>query len=109
MMEDRLRDLLRDHPAPDEQAAEQRAREVVRRAFAQRDVTFGRRRRWRGPVAVAAALALAAAAFTPPGEAVTGWVRDAVQPGRKDAREALVSLPAPGRLLVNSAGGPWIV
>jgi hypothetical protein len=108
-MEDRLRDLLREHPAPDEQAAEQRAREVVRRAFAQRDVTLGRHRRWRGPVAVAAALALVAAAFTPPGEAVTGWVRDAVQPGRDDAREALVSLPAPGHLLVNSAAGPWIV
>jgi dipeptidyl aminopeptidase/acylaminoacyl peptidase len=63
----------------------------------------------RGLIALGAALALIAAAFTPPGQAVTDWVRDAVEPGRDDARPALVSLPAPGRLLVTSQQGPWIV
>jgi Tol biopolymer transport system component len=36
-------------------------------------------------------------------------VRDTVDPGRDDARPALSSLPAPGRLLVVSARGAWIV
>ena len=82
---------------------------MVRGAFAQRDVPARRSRPVRGLIALGAALALIAAAFTPPGQAVTDWVRDTVEPGRDDARPALVSLPAPGRLLVTSQQGPWIV
>jgi hypothetical protein len=55
-------------------------------------------------------VAVAAAALSPPGRAVLGSLRDAV--GRKRierASPALVSLPSPGRLLVGSAKGPWIV
>ena len=108
MRDDRARELL-DRPAPGEQEAEDRGWRVVRGAFAQRDVPARRARPVRGLIALGAALALIASAFTPPGQAVTDWVRDTVAPGRDDARPALVSLPASGRLLVNSQQGPWIV
>jgi dipeptidyl aminopeptidase/acylaminoacyl peptidase len=106
--DERLRRLL-DRPAPGEQPAEERGWQVVRTAFAHRDAPTRRPRALRALVASGAALALIAAAFTPPGQAVTDWVRDAVRPGRDDARPALVSLPASGRLLVTSPQGPWIV
>jgi dipeptidyl aminopeptidase/acylaminoacyl peptidase len=109
MSEDRLRELIRDQRAPDEQAAEERGWRVVRAAFGQRAPAPRSRRLRRAIVALATALALLAAALTPPGQAVADWVRDNVRIGRKEAREALVSLPAPGRVLVASARGPWIV
>ena len=108
MRAERVHSLL-DRPAPDEGAAEERGWQVVRGAFAAREARPRRTRPLRALVALGATLALIAAAFTPPGEAVTDWVRDAVRPGREDARPALVSLPAPGRLLVTSQQGPWIV
>jgi dipeptidyl aminopeptidase/acylaminoacyl peptidase len=108
MKDERVRRLL-DSPAPGEQEAEDRGWQVVRGAFAERDVPARRSRPIRGLIALGAALALIGAAFTPPGQAVTDWVRDAVEPGRDDARPALVSLPAPGRVLVTSQQGPWIV
>ena len=36
-------------------------------------------------------------------------VHDVVEPGPENAQPALTSLPAPGRLLVTSPEGPWIV
>jgi hypothetical protein len=48
-----------------------------------------------------------AAAFSPPGHAVFERVRRAV--GVEHAAPALAALPAPGRLLVQSATGTWIV
>jgi hypothetical protein len=109
MTEERLRELLREQRAPDERAAEERGWRVVREAYAQRGPAVPRRRGLRLAAALAAAAVLLAAAFTPPGQAVAEWVRDAVRPGREDARKALVSLPARGRLLVTSERGPWIV
>jgi hypothetical protein len=109
LSEDRARRLLRDSRAPDEPAAEERAWRVVSTAFAERHPA-GRAPRRRRRLAVAlAAVALLAAGLTPPGQAVAEWVRDTVRPGRDDARPALVSLPAPGRLLVMSQQGPWVV
>jgi hypothetical protein len=108
MREDRLRELL-DRPAPDERAAEERGWRVVRPAFAQRSASSRRSRALRTLIALSAALAVTAAVLTPAGAAVADWIRDAVDPGRRDARPALVSLPAPGRLLVTSQQGPWIV
>ena len=103
-----MRELLRDQRAPDEAAAEERGWRVVGRHSPSASV-----RRARRPRAVVglrrAALALLVAGLTPPGQAVADWLRDAVQPGREDAREALVSLPTRGRLLVTSQRGPWIV
>jgi len=104
----RVRELLQHRHAPGEQAAEERAWRVISAGFAGR----GPARRARHPGRLAAALAVLAllvAGLTPPGQAVADWLRDVVRPGRDDAREALVSLPARGRLLVTSERGPWVV
>jgi hypothetical protein len=87
---------------------EDRAWEVVRRAF-EEHVPTPRRDRSRSVAALAliAAVAVAAAAASPPGRAVLDTIREKV--GVENAAPALFSLPAPGRLLVVSAEGPWIV
>jgi hypothetical protein len=108
MKEEPVATLL-DQPAPDEQAAEERGWRVVHSAFAERRAPARRSRARRGLIAVAAALAVTAAALTPAGAEVADWIGDTVDRGREDARPALVSLPAPGRLLVTSQQGPWIV
>jgi len=89
---------------------EERAWEIVRRAFEER--APARRRRSRARVFVVAAAALAvvivAAVLSPPGRAVLDSVRQAV--GVEHAAPALFSLPASGRLLVVSSegGGVWL-
>ena len=104
-----MRELLHDQRAPDEAAAEERAWRVVGAAFADREPARRAARPRRLVVAVTAVLVLLVAGLTPPGQAVADWLRDAVRPGREDARKALVSLPTRGRLLVTSQQGPWIV
>src|SRR5436305_7401434 len=91
---------------------EDRAWEVVRRAFEERAPSPARRSA--GPkllvaCAVAAAAVVGAAALSPPGRAVFHRVREAV--GIEHAAPALFSLPASGRLLVVSGdrGGVWLV
>jgi hypothetical protein len=97
--------------APDEEGAEERGWNVVRAAFEGSDRAPGVRHwnRLRVAAAVVTLAALAAAALSPAGAAVGNWVRDVVKPGRKSAEKALVALPAPGRLLVTSDQGPWVV
>ena len=109
MTEERLRDLLREQRAPDEQGAEERGWRVVREAYAQRGPAVRRQKGRRIAAALAGAGVLLVAAFTPPGQALAEWVRDTVRPGRDDARDALVSLPAPGRLLVTFEPRPSFV
>jgi WD40 repeat protein len=108
MSEDRLGKLLREAPLPADDRA--RALAVVRQAFAERERISWPRRHVRA-LAVSAAAAAAVAAFaSPPGRAVLGSLRDAVgREGVKRTQPALVSLPAPGRLLVGSAKGTWVV
>jgi WD40 repeat protein len=110
MTERELRRRLREHRLPDEEGAERRAWQLVSSAYAERRPA-GRRasRRPRLAFAVVLLAALVAVGLSPPGEAVGEWIRDAVRPGRAPSRPALVSLPAAGRLLVESAQGPWIV
>lgn len=112
-MTDELRRRLEDAPVPDGDGAGGRALPVVRAAFAEREPLPRPRRGVPPPlVAALAALVLIALAFTPPGEAVTGWVRDRVAPERvrvEHARPPLASLPAPGRLLVDAPDGSWVV
>jgi dipeptidyl aminopeptidase/acylaminoacyl peptidase len=111
--EDRLRELLRDRPIPDEDAAEDRAWRVVRAAFDERErapASTVPRRRARLALALAAAIVLAAAlALTPAGAKVGDLIGDVVDPGHQRAEPALTKLPTDGRLLVESASGPWIV
>ncbi|HEY3542889.1 MAG TPA: hypothetical protein VGK79_10130 [Gaiellaceae bacterium] len=91
--------------APEETRAQARTWDVVAAAFAEREPV--RRRSRRAPLrpllALAVVAALAAVAFTSPGQAVVTSVRKAI--GIEHAQRALYSLPAPGRVL---AGG-WIV
>src|SRR5579862_2372018 len=89
---------------------EERAWEMVRLAFAEREASPGRRPPKRAVVAaVAVAAIVVAAVVTPPGHAVFEQMRKAV--GVEHAAPALLSLPAPGKLLVVSpeGGGTWIV
>lgn len=113
MNEKELRTLLQTTPAPDELEAQQRAWEVVRAAYDEREPVRWPRRHTRPLLAFAVAVALVAAALSPPGRSFIGTVRDAI--GRErvvgvpSAKPGLVSLPAPGRVLVSSPQGPWIV
>jgi WD40 repeat protein len=93
---------------PDELEAQRRTWAVVRGAYAEREPVPRHGRRLRLVVAFAVVAALIAAALSPPGRSVGGWIRDRVA-GQEEAEPALVRLPAAGRLLVVSEQGPWIV
>lgn len=113
MKERRLRELLRAAAPPGELDAERRTWQVVTAAYAERDPVRAPRRHVRAAVLGIAALALLAAALSPPGSAVLDSIRDAV--GRErvvgvdDARPLLLELPTSGRLLVTSPSGAWVV
>jgi hypothetical protein len=107
-----VRRFLLSIPAPDELEAQRRAWPVVQAAFAERERIAWPRRHARPLLAFAVVLALLAAALTPPGRAVVREVREAIgleEVGRKDAAPALFRLPAPGKLLVTSGRGVWLV
>jgi len=109
--EERLRKLLRDAELPDEAGARERGWRVVRAAYDGRAVTPPRERRpARLMLALAAAgAALLAVVLTPAGAKVADVFRDVTGIGNERARPALSSLPAPGRLLVSSPEGTWVV
>ena len=109
-----LERLLASVPVPGELEARQRSWRVVRAAFEARERVAPERRSLRRPALAFAAIgAVVAAAVTSPGRAVIDSVREAIAEERvvgvPSAKPALFSLPAEGRLLVNSARGPWIV
>lgn len=98
---------------PDEHGAEERAWQTVRAAFEEREPVRWPRRHARSLAFAAVAVAIVATAVTPQGKSVVNSVRDVVGRekvvGVRNAHRELVRLPAPGRLLVNSARGPWVV
>lgn len=108
-----LRRALRAAAAPGELDAERRAWALVRPAFAETERVPARGRGVRAVLVLAALAALTAAAFSPPGRAVGGWVRETIGvervKGQREARPALASLPAEGRLLVVARTGTWVV
>ncbi len=106
----RLRDELHAARPPRAAEAERRAWEVVRAAHAERaDVRPPRRGARRLAVAALAAALAAVVALTPAGAKVGDWIGDVVDPAPDAAPTTLGSLPAEGRLLVVSPGGPWVV
>ncbi len=111
MSERRLRQALLDAPVPDARQSEERGLALVRAAYRAEPPPLRPRRRVgvRRGLQVAVAVGLLAAAISPAGAAVRDWVGEAVEPDQKPAQPALTSLPAPGRLLVDSARGPWVV
>jgi hypothetical protein len=94
-----------DVPLPE--GAEERAWKVMRAAFEERVPSQRERRVWRPVVVLAAVVVFAGAVASPPGQAVLDSIREAV--GIERAQPALFSLPAPGRLLVESVDGVWVV
>lgn len=117
MNETRLRELLREVAVPGEESAERRGLALAEAAFAERApgaVRTGPESR-RGPaslsrLAIALALftLLAALLLSPAGAAVRDWV-DEVFTGAPKPEPGLAEIPGGGRLLVESAQGPWIV
>jgi hypothetical protein len=92
---------------PEEHEARARTWSVVARAFDERQPVRPRSG-WPRVAAIAVAVAaIAAAALSSPGRAVLDEVREVV--GVESAQPALFSLPAPGRLLVSSDEGLWVV
>jgi hypothetical protein len=98
---------------PGEYDARRRTWEIVREAYEEREPVTWPRRHARQLAFAAAAVAIVAAAVTPPGRSVVNSIRDAVGrekvAGVRNAQRELVRLPASGRLLVQSPRGAWIV
>jgi hypothetical protein len=92
---------------PGEAAAQERTWSVLSSAYEERTPAPRERRLWRPALVLAVAAVVAGIVASPPGRAVLDSVREAV--GVKKAEPALFSLPAPGRLLVVSRRGPWIL
>lgn len=92
---------------PDEHDARERAWAVAQSAFAERAPLERRPRHLRVAVACAVLAAAVAAALSSPGRAVLGDIRNAV--GVEKPAPALFRLPAPGKLLVRSDEGVWVV
>jgi hypothetical protein len=113
MNERRLKQALQSTVPPDEIGAQRRAWRVVRTAFGEREPTPWPIRHRRPIGAFAIGFAVLAAALTPPGRAVIDEVRDAVGTekvvGIPQAKPALFSLPAKGRVLVAAPSGAWVV
>lgn len=109
MNEQRVKELLRGERLPEDPGAEERGWQVVRAAFGARQPVPAGPRLSRLAIALAAVLLVLAIALSPAGAKVADLVHEVVKPGEENARPALTSLPAPGRLLVTSAKGPWIV
>lgn len=103
------RALRRIHP-PDEIGAERRAWALVRADFDEREPAERRPQVVRPLLVLAGAFALIAAIVNPP---VLNAIRDAVGRTKEKKvvtyRQALFSLPTGGRLLVNTARGPWVI
>ena len=93
---------------PGEHEARERTWTVMSAAFVERQPVERRARRLRPALAIAVALAVVAAALSPPGRAVLDEIREAVA---TEARAPLFRLPARGQLLVVSEqnGGVWVV
>jgi hypothetical protein len=108
MNEARLRSLLREVPVPVGEDAERRGLAVVSEAFAERR-RAPRPALPRLAVAFAVATLLAGLMLTSAGAAVRDWIGDVFAGGVPDAESGLTEIPGGGRLLVQSAAGPWVV
>ncbi|MEX0817148.1 MAG: hypothetical protein WD027_06865 [Gaiellales bacterium] len=108
MKERELRKRFLTDPVPEELEARERVWPTVRAAWETRERVSWVERRARPILALAVAAVLVGAAVSPPGRVAAGWVREQVATEEENGRP-LVRLPAPGRLLVLSPQGPWVV
>ena len=93
---------------PDEAAAEGRAWATVRAAYRDRPIPAPARSRRRVALIPVVAVLIGAIAFSPAGATVKRIINRALSEPRISHAPAL-SLPAPGKLLVSSARGTWVV
>lgn len=114
MSGDALGRALREVPVPAPPGAEERGLRIVEAAFAERGAAGGSGPAGRRPSLPRLALSLAIAALfaalilSPAGAAVRDWVGDVVRSAPRP-EPALGTIPGGGRLLVQSAAGPWVV
>jgi hypothetical protein len=114
MKNEALDKALHEAAIPVPPDAEERARRMVEAAYAEREAPErggleNRRPLPRLALALGIATLLAALLLSPAGAAVRDWVGDVVEsPAPKPERE-LARIPGGGRLLVQSAAGPWVV
>ncbi|HVO54304.1 MAG TPA: hypothetical protein VMT37_07820 [Solirubrobacterales bacterium] len=119
-IEQRLPGLLREAPVPGATEAERRGHAVVAAAFAERgeaDRLPVSAEAPRGRPASLPRLALglliaalaAALLLSPAGASVRHWVGDVFTDNAPKAHPGLTAIPGGGRLLVQSADGPWVV
>ncbi|HWJ43282.1 MAG TPA: hypothetical protein VNR67_07600 [Solirubrobacterales bacterium] len=115
MSGDALGRALREARIPTSPDAEERGLRVLAAAFAEREsqarnLPEGRRPSFpRLALVVAIASLLAALLLSPAGAAVRDWVRDVVDSPAPRPEPTLTAIPGGGRLLVQSAAGPWVV
>jgi len=124
MSDGKLSRALWEIPIPAPPDAEERGRRIVAAAFAERK--SGRSELWGAmtpptsegrsgrPIARLAlglgiATLLAALLLSPAGAAVRDWVGDVVETSAPKPEPELARIPGGGRLLVQSAAGPWVV
>jgi hypothetical protein len=108
MNEARLRSLLRELPVPATADAERRGLGVVEAAFEERRARPAAVSLPRLAIALALVALLGALLLSPAGAAVRGWVDDVFTTTPRP-EPGLAEIPGGGRLLVQSAAGPWVV
>jgi hypothetical protein len=109
MNEADLRARLRAAPLPSPSEAEERGWHVVRAGFEARPAARRERGRRHWLVAIAVGLLLLALGLSPAGAKVVDVLRDVTGIGAGNARPALTSLPAEGRVLVTTGHAAWVV
>jgi len=124
MSNDRIGRALRDAAIPEPPDAEERGGRIIAAAFEERQsgrsevrgamtpsTSEGRRRRPAARLALGLSLAtlLAALLLSPAGAAVRDWVGEVVESPAPKPEPELARIPGGGRLLVQSAAGPWVV
>lgn len=113
MSDGRFNRALWEAPIPEPPEAEERGRRIVAAAFAERKGSDGSGRSRQPLPRLALGLSLAALLavllLSPAGAAVRNWVGDAFTASTPRPEPTLAKIPGGGRLLVQSAAGPWVV
>jgi len=115
MKDEALRKALRETAVPVAAEAERRGLQVLEAAYAEREEPRRSRREGSRPalprlvLAFSIATLLTALLLSPAGAAVRGWVGEVVDSPAPKPEPGLSEIPGGGRLLVQSAVGPWVV
>jgi hypothetical protein len=111
---DALAEALQEVQIPVPEDAEARGMRVVEAAYAERETPErgGLENRWPFPrfaLALGLSALLLGLVLSPAGAAVRDWVDDAFTASAPRPEPTLARIPGGGRLLVQTAAGPWVV